>query len=594
MVPKMGRGARLSSQEKNDIYNWFCSFADPGKYDYCALFSRRCHNLFEAILFDPERESRELFTNVTTGDGLLLHAEKIAEAYLQNHAFPRMAIADDIVAHGRKLNSFLGTFYKCVCDFLERAGKKPDSSVEMDFYKSITLYVYAVNKSDILLRQEYQWRLRCQKICAEDELRLLAYKFSQESTQFPFSVHLPGLEFSHLTKWARTYGESGGDDQPFDSYDFFVCRDYVRPGVCPSVRVYRHGDDYGLTPFLFLSDVRLDGCLCVIDRIADIVDNASVRRIASVIKEAVTKEGARGERIDSADHVAGQFMGLLCSQILLQSFLNDAGVPIDRVDFDVEKIARSYGFSSDADALAGFTALCNFTWPEGILDDLYAILEIPSVAESIAVPSADTEYAQYKRQLEDVLYDLAIVHEENAKWCSKISFGGGYVSLETMNRTGEKSIYDLAREVSGRLGLADNSRDSVEILVLPLLTKMADSGDVSLEMRAIPDRESKQSLLRCYVRNTELSLSIMPRRIKKHYSEFYRIARLFWSDDDFPALMEELLPNSVKANGLQDADNSDDLPDKQYLKDAVDFAKIIRQHRSLATSLVNWKSVVES
>ncbi len=570
----------LNSEEKGKIYNWFCAFADKGMYKYSALITRRCHNLLEAILLDRLRDGqdtsqdKERFADVLTENGLLLKADKIAGEYVLNHAFPKVSVADDLLVHGRNLNRFLQMFYDRVCSCLKDYGIECDETVELSFYKCITLYVYAVNDTEILLKQEYQWRLRYVSILPEEKWRDLSYRISCEfmrlemaNTSYILSAKVAGVDELKPAGWTESYTESGNG--LFESYSFFVNGSLLRPGVCPCVRVYRYRNGCRMIPFFYTQELELDVCKRVIRYILDRVGDPSAREMMSVIKQA--------EKPAGAEYIIGQFMNLLCSQIVLRLFLNDAGIPSDLPEYDTEKIARNYGFVGNAAALNGFQSFCTEDWTADVLIDLCSIMQVPDVADgAVVLPDASAREG-YRRSLEDILYNQAVMHEKNAKESGKVCISGGYIPPVILDRTGEIPINELMDRIGGTHGGVVASSASMVVTVLPLLTKMMDCGDVSLKVRFAS--ENGRPLIHSSVRNTELSLALYPRRLKTYYSAVYRIARFFWSEDELPEIMRELLPASLRPHGPQS---------QQYLEDAVHFAEIIRANRSIATTLLNW------
>lgn len=577
------RDSKLDEMRRAEIQDWFCAFADVDFFRYHVVLTRRCFNLLELFLsWDSSYE--EQFSTVMTENALLLRAGEIAEEYVKTQAFPRISIADDLLVHGRNLNRFLKVLFDSVCVHLKKRGILADRSVEADFNKSVTLYIFAVNDTALLLRQEYQWRMCYSHVWPEDMWKQFSFQVSCEilnadlaNTSYVLSADIKGLDKMNPTGWIETYNEDHFES--YDLYQFFVHNSASRFDCYPSVRVYRKGDHYRLTPYFFVEQIDLERCRFLLDYVRSVCGKAPLDGLLNLIDEA--------GQLEETEFVFGQFIYFLCSQITLNRFLKDSGLLGKfETEYDFMKIARNFGLNKSGDGEEDRTVwlkeLCGIAWPEDVFDRLSEALGLAQKDNRFTSTTGRDVRRLYRRSLESCVYRQAVEHERNAKDSGRICVSGGYIAPETLDSTGESSIMELFGKVAGQSHRALDAE--IVISLLPMLTKMMDCGDVSLKVRMTRDKGIRKTVS-SFVRNTELSLLIMPRRLEKHYDAVYRTARFFWSEDVFPEVMEQYLTDLLDPSDPETRD---------YIDDAVEFAKLICSNRIAFGCMLNWKSCLGS
>lgn len=88
------------------------------------------------------------------------------------------------------------------------------------------------------------------------------------------------------------------------------------------------------------------------------------------------------------------------------------------------------------------------------------------------------------------------------------------------------------------------------------------------------------------VKAEEMSLSIMPRRMGKYYSKFFRFAQFYWREENFPQRAEAYFRDVI----FRGADGPEA---RRYAGDARKFAELIQEHRDIVGSMLNWRSLYE-
>ena len=162
---------------EKDIQAWIKEKIEEG-YQVIAVPSRRCFNLIHSCLNETKNYA-DFSSNIITDSALLVLADNLANLYIQNHHFINVLIMDDTLVHGRNLNLFLSKFQTIMLDYIKKHGKDIDlKQAEDDFYSSINISIYAINSGPLLLKQEYQQRLRYRHCENEENFRKISNTIS--------------------------------------------------------------------------------------------------------------------------------------------------------------------------------------------------------------------------------------------------------------------------------------------------------------------------------------------------------------------------------------------------------------------------------
>lgn len=168
-----------------------------------AFLTRRCHVLLEIFLnifayyadptcpdplppylqnIDLRRIKYIVEKYFVTDSNLITQAGEIAERYHDCGRFPKIIILDEIILHGRAVNSLL---LKLECGILRRLEQlEPEldpldrSLVITQLSHAIDLQIYAQNNEPLLLLDRYSRRLHTKRLCNPIEIRNLSNSFA--------------------------------------------------------------------------------------------------------------------------------------------------------------------------------------------------------------------------------------------------------------------------------------------------------------------------------------------------------------------------------------------------------------------------------
>lgn len=575
---------RDSARLLKEGVSWYLDAVGNGGYDYIVAMTRRCPNWMEAFLLQTP-EFRGQFANMITENALLMESEKLADYYALTGRFRKIALLDDVLVHGRNLNEFLRFWLDLVEECLRRKGSVYDGgALWREFCGNLTIYVYFVNDAPVLLKQEYQRGMHFQYIGRESEWRKFSWDISEyiwqseiANTSYVISASAPAGGTSRVQEILNGWDTVGEDAIPYRGtrQRLYIYRDLAAYGVYATVRSYVCGDLRFYTPYVFFGDL----------------DQERAEALAAYLKGVLERTGSAGwegafallERaaeFSRRRNVYFQLLNLLLGQMTLSRFAADGGASLANFDLDTGKIAYNFGISQEIKPV--LDALCTVQWPEEALEGLPQALGLAPV-EADASQKRVTA-ALVRNTVEEMIYRQAVRHETYAKQLEQ-SFAAG--QEEEIKRTGEIRFEGFLAQIVKTLGVSAGNYEAVR-LIIAVLTQMMDRGDVSLKARA---EEQKDGQFRYYssIRNTEMSLAIMPRKISGHFREFFRLAQFFWRDDDFPQRAEAYF---TMLFSMESGDSRNLCPEaREQIKGAVTFAKIICENRKMVSSMMDWREV---
>lgn len=563
-----------------ELVSWYRE-ATTKDYDYIATMSRRCPNILASVIERNLGESNE-FIKVLTDNGLLLKAKEIARTYNNSGVFPSIALLDDVLVHGRSLNSFLHNFFSLICVYLKGLGNQSDTAdIQNDFYKKITIRIFAMNKAPVFLSPEYQWRIQYRYIWPEKKWRAFSKYISDyigekgiANTSYVISAQVKNaVPVSSQTKGFQEKNDVSyrGLSQKFYLYSLTDAQ-----SVYPTVRSYKREGRLYYTPYVFLPTVDSNAVKRLLDlvfeRISDDECNA-LEPLSAILKESYEQPLLHA--------IYGQLFTLVLSQISLSVLLSDLKIEIGDVLFDTYHIARNFGFISEIQS--ALDALCKIRWDRDFFEYLCAELtNMIFTMDWMCVPGqqgtlSDVQKSDLREAMENVVYEQAVIHESSAKEIEALYVSGVNVKNEIFGRTGEQKVDEFFKSVVSRAGQIGNDSE-VTMVVFSLLTQMMDIGDLSLKMKT-RDIDGKQFEIYSAVRNTEMSLSIMPRKMKPYFRDFSSIVQFYCRQVDF---LEQV-----------DYYFCDFLPEytpqiREYADLARYFASIIKEKTHIVNSLLDW------
>lgn len=542
-------------------------------FDYVAAITRRCPNWIEAEI--QNRSTRPpAFETLLTENGLLMQAEEIADHYREFGRFPSIALLDDVLVHGRGLNMFLRTFLELLAACLNL--DDPETLLD-DLCKSLTLFMLVTNDAPILLRQEYQWRLQFKSIARENEWRGISCHISEsifrsETANTSYVVSAWQSQASAVP----VPGEWELVDENEIPYRDAHQRFYVHAlsgtrRAYPTVRSYLRGDSRCYTPYFFcgtLTDAQISSLFSLIQRL---LDAAALDQFLPFLR-LVNRAAAHEQRWE----VYFQLVNLLLGQITLQHFLADAGLPLEQLRLDTEKIARNFGPVTEVQPC--LDALCEICWPEDFLEQVCGALEIPGQKPSFSVQVVSAAEIRFTMDL--AIYLQAVRHEAYAK-SQERAFAAGRGS-DQLKLTGE-SVFDQFLFLIFSSLHASVREHQTMLLILAYLTQMMDRGDICLKARVRFDRNNRRYLFDSSIRNTEMSLSILPRNLGPCFPGFVRAVWLYQGSENFITEVTSYVSNLLSKESPHF---------RQIVSTARALALVVADYRSMADTLLDWEDIL--
>jgi len=572
----------MESDKKKMIVQDFLAWLheiEVGGFLYVAAITRRASNLIDQ-LYSQTGKPAILGQVYITENALLIKTEEIAEYYVEHGEFPKIAIFDDILAHGRNLNRLMEAFQRLVFACLKELEVDCErKELKSEFYESITIWVYAINNTPFFLKQEYQWRLCYRHIWSEDKWRelseFIAYYIwsSGTNTSYVPSAIVSGSEAaagSH-PDWIRDVSTQ------YRSKDqiFYLLRDTANYEVYPTVRSYVKGNVRYYTPYFFVGSLETHQVVASLQKAFNhMIDQipASSRKMVHLFNTI----GNHSHRLNVYCQLFYYVFGQITLNVFWHDHFPDAPFPATT---DCDKLARNFGTCIELKPL--LEDLSRTKWEKEEFMSLIREMNLDGSHNPYLLENLDPDPGEaIISSMEASIYTQALEHEQRAYALKSNKSGTSQYDVQVHN-TGEKPAEQFIQEIRKEQG-ASSADISVTVTILSGLTQMMDWGDVALKARV----ESTPDGLRFYsaIHNTELSLSIMPRRLGKCFPAFFRFAQLYWREDDFPQRVQRYFAETL----FLDDDTS---AAHRYTADAVTFAQLICSHRDIVGSMLNWMSV---
>lgn len=169
-------GVKLTNKQRNDLEinirsvlgedyyiltkNFFESVLNS-KAEYIVFLARRCFNLMNIMYRCENAEKVERFERAVLSDsGLLANVPYIGINYVFFGSVPEILIADDILIHGRAINTLIDMFISSLHEFVNKIGPSVQrDDLEYDVLKSITIRTMVQNNKPLLMKSAYYQRL---------------------------------------------------------------------------------------------------------------------------------------------------------------------------------------------------------------------------------------------------------------------------------------------------------------------------------------------------------------------------------------------------------------------------------------------------
>ena len=174
---------------------------------YKALVTRKAFNLFYAFYESGALENGSA-DNFISDNALMGKSHKIAKEYVRTGSFSQILIVDDILLHGRKLNSLLTRFTKLVLQEIQKdieLNEEFEKEIEKKLLRSIRICVIGRADKKILLYDRYWEHLESRQVWTARECHEFSYRVSNllDDGYWANTSFVPTL----YTSWKRKYFE---------------------------------------------------------------------------------------------------------------------------------------------------------------------------------------------------------------------------------------------------------------------------------------------------------------------------------------------------------------------------------------------------
>lgn len=553
-----------------DFHNWVRS-VPLEQYQYVVIMSGQTMRLLNICRENDPR----LCSQYLTENGLMLQTETIAKTYENSKRFPKIAVVDGFMVYGRNMNLFLSKLWNLVWSLLAcRSIDKDEKSLRAEFAESVSLWIYALNNTHLLLHPEFQWGLHRHLLLPDGELRSLAKSthgvIVQESVaseayiisaRFPENHpgYQPDPSFWNVSNSVQ-YKKDG------QNFELFLFAPVVAPGVYPCVQSTRnHGVMY-YTPYFFMPELDWTQML----RVLNIVFKMSGEQDQRTTNKCIYLLN-RIKKYKSRMEIYAQFAILLLSQIVLSVFFEGLDPQFETI-YDISLPSRNFGFPEDMKPI--LDKFCQIRWSRQQLEEVLGCFGELNGEEGMASLPANGQEIVCETQ--KIVYKQAADHESEA--AARQHYLDHTPSNSLVNKMGEQELYQIISRIKKSANVHMDADAAPTIL--SSLTQMIGLGDVSLRVRA----RCCDGLPKFFfaIRTTETTLSIMPELLGGYYPHFRLLARLYWRDDDFPDRVERYFRDDVFA-GDSDGRHTRLIGEAKY------FAQIVIEHRNVLGSILDWK-----
>ena len=470
---------------------------------YKVFLARRCLNLmytfYRTNYAVPDAKlSSTLYSDVS----LLANISDIADSYLRWGGFPEIIIVDDILIHGRTINSLIDALINGVCDYLKKNGCEDERNmIESALLGALTIRVIVQTNKPLLLRNQYYQCMKDKRnqsvVWVPRRWRELSLRISQlilenvfYNTSYILSLHTSaGLSYNtsieasakkcgfekfvytgrfNRTVWVKPLKNDSGEIFAF--YTVRISQNRVNKGFC-------------IVPFVIMADFACDpdGSL--------FSDNKTVSGLLEGLDDC-----------DSDGRIKSEALYLLLSHNLLLLLHEANGVDWTPDLFDIDKISISFK-SSRSDKSSSFPKLAAeltkpfMSWRE--MDSF--ILSGTGSSEPLFRSETAGTKSNYIRVIEDIIAEEGRIMEHNA-------FMEYSKKIYSLQRTGKHPITKLFSELSKQL---DIKKINLSGLVSKLLELM-DMGSTAVSTKK--SGVSGRDFIICGYRPGEQSLFILPKR----------------------------------------------------------------------------------
>lgn len=500
-------------------------FSDIWKaeHSYIAVLARRCFNL-EHLFAEMTNMHSNQRERIISNNALLLYADQIAKTYIQEGMFPSILIVDDLLIHGRGMGKLLYQFEELVTDaIMKRAPSIYESikyGIHWDLIDAIDIYIYAVNKEDIILDSSFARKIKPYGTLEESNLRELSQRLSRllERIGVPNTSYVISQKI--IQQEVLCDASNGWNAVPWDyhgnQYQVFIkCDCPSEPKLIATLRMSeKSGSNEDLPTWItstaFFGNLKVTDMEMICTRILEVLlQNAKLRCVRRIL----------GSQQKILRKQCVQFLSFLLSVCFLYDFSGENQQLIG--NSDLTKICRN--FAKFEDIYSELVLICQ---DSDLLRKIRKVF-IPLISErceSIFEERfyTDLQNPEYSNNLtEDIFYEIGMQSERaayeietNLRFFHPLKQG-----VDTI-QTG-----DFVREWEQmQERYPEREHMSIRSNCIPSMLALMDSGLMSMNV----ELDDGELTIRTVLKAGEMALFSLPRRLRFFIPALALVERDFW------------------------------------------------------------------
>lgn len=518
-------GISLSQKQRNDVrlnmkselgeenyglIESFFNFIVNSKAKYKAIIARKCFNLFNLYYrCNFGSPVAEIEDKVISDNALFAYIPEIASEYLEWGFFPEILIADDILIHGRAINSLLDSFIQSVYSFIRDKGvDKEYPDIESDILKSTNIITIVQSDNTLLMKPAYYQRLFTSgyefHVWEPVEWHDLSLRIAQLNCEGPFSntSHTFSLYEQQANANVNKYVADVALGQGFmkSEWNKRNVRDvWVKPLRSEDGDIFAFYtiritlnltlNRYSIIPFVVLPDISASCCMALLEKIfsQSIIENLNCTF--------------------PPQRPSAELMNLALNyNLLLLLNQEDNRIPVSNDVLDIDKMMLNFG--KDSVFGKAFSELLVYKKPFLSWDELNDFIISGSKQFSPVMKLYPKPLEIKYRSLNDAFEETIAEEGEKSELDAYQEYAGQKYVSEIQLRQPIRNLFEKIEQSSG---LQYNDREIIE-LVADILRHM-DLGAVSVGSER---RNDNCDCFSCVYRAGEQSQFLHPKKYADH------------------------------------------------------------------------------
>ena len=334
----------FSAETINQMKEWYKSIIHSDS-DFVVFMVRRCYLV--ALLLEQLtgiRMDENGRTRYLTDGAIFLHTGEIANDYLATGRMPRILIVDDLLIHGRSINHLVRVLEEelfremKISHYLQMTNEdEAQYIVHRDLSRAIGISIFERASGQSVLDRSIRNRVRYFKGADAPKWRGFSNSVSAlilasgiPNAAYVYTEEISGLQFERLPKKDFIYTEYQNTNEYTKVYSYHDGNTIKAIGT---IRVVKHkfSNKYRVIPFVFMPSMDDYEETLLFERLRNKVSACSV-----YYDEIISWRERFGRR------TFNEYISLILSSALLNSFNDFYSITYQRSPFEVAKLARNY------------------------------------------------------------------------------------------------------------------------------------------------------------------------------------------------------------------------------------------------------------